>query len=121
MKKVLIVDDEEDVLNVLGKRLSDAGYQVVRAKSGKEAIEKAKSDPPNLIILDIIMPDMDGGEVAGVLKEDQTTKDIPVVFLTCLYTKSEEEKEGHLMGKGFFVAKPYSSKELLEIVRKQIK
>ena len=121
MKKVLIVDDEEDVLVVLGKRLYKAGYQVAKARSGHEGVEKAKKELPNLIILDILMPDMDGGEVIKVLKEDAATKDIPVIFLTCLYTKQDEKKEGHLVGKHLFIAKPYSSSELLNIVSEKIK
>lgn len=121
MKKVLIVDDEEDVLQVLSKRLQDAGFQVIKARNGKEGIEKAKQELPNLILLDIIMPDIDGGEVAEILKQDVMTKDIPVIFLTCLYTKREEKAEGHAIGENFFVAKPYDFKEVLDIVRQQMK
>ncbi len=83
MKKVLIVDDEPDVLEVLGRRLTQAGYQVIKAQNGEDGILKAKKELPNLIILDIIMPDMDGGSVANKLKEDKTTKDIPIIFLFC--------------------------------------
>lgn len=121
MKKILLVDDNEDVLEVLGKRLYNAGYQVIKAKSGREAIEKAKRELPNLIILDIFMPDIDGGDVAQSLKEDAAMKDIPVIFLTCLYTKQEEKREGHLIKENFFLAKPYNPNELLEIIRKTIK
>lgn len=121
MKKILIVDDEPDVLEVLGKRLLGAGYQVIKAQSGQEAITKARNELPNLIVLDIIMPDMDGGHVANVLKEDESTKDIPVVFLTCLYTKQEERRDGHFIKDNVFVAKPYNPTEILEIVRKNVK
>lgn len=121
MKKILIVDDEQDVLEVLGKRLLGAGYQVIKAQSGQEAITKAKNELPNLIVLDIIMPDMDGGKVAHILKECETTKDIPVIFLTCLYTKQDEKAKGHRAREGFFVAKPYNSTEMLDIIKKNIK
>ena len=120
MKKILIVDDEPDILEVLGKRLIDAGYQVIKAQNGEEAIEKAKSELPNLIILDIVMPDIDGGEVAEVLKEYEATKNIPVIYLTCLYTKKEEKEVGHLIKENFFVAKPYDATELLNIIRQNI-
>lgn len=121
MKKILIVDDEPDVLGVLGKRLAGAGYQVIKAESGEDALAKAKTELPNLIVLDIIMPDMDGGEVARRLKEEPLTKDIPTIFLTCLYTRREEKKEGHLVKENFFVAKPYNPTEILDIIRKNIK
>ena len=121
MKKVLIADDEEDVLDLLGRRLLLSGYQVIKAKSGHEAVEKARKEIPHLVILDILMQDMDGGEVARVLKEDEATKDIPIIFLSFLYGRGDEKKEGHLVGKNFFVAKPYDPNELLDIIREKIK
>lgn len=120
MKKVLIVDDEPDVLEVLSKRLINAGYQVIKASSGEEAIVKARAELPNLVVLDIIMPDMDGGKVAEALREYEATKNIPVIYLTCLYTKQEEQKEGHRIKENFFVAKPYDPNELLNIIRQNI-
>lgn len=121
MKKILVIDDEKDVLDVLEKRLSVAGYRVIKADNGKEGIEKARSEAPDLILLDILMPDIDGGEAARILKEDSLTKDIPVIFLTCLYTKNDEVQSGHLSGANFFVAKPYNPEELLDIISRQIK
>jgi DNA-binding response OmpR family regulator len=121
MKKILIVDDDPDVAEVLGARLGLNGYRVIKAQSGKEGIEKAKEEPPHLIILDILMPDIGGEEVAEILKSDAATKDIPIIFLTCLYTKRDEQIEGHKVGKNIFVAKPYDTKELLDLIRKTIK
>lgn len=121
MKKVLIVDDEPDVLEVLGKRVKDAGYEVIKAQSGQEAIERAKKEVPNLIVLDVVMPNMDGGEVAHILKECESTKDIPVIFLTCLYTKQDEKAKGHRARETFFVAKPYNPTEMLDIIKNNIK
>lgn len=117
MKKILIIDDEEDVLNVLGRRLADTGFRVIRARNGAEGIDKAKKERPNLIILDIWMPGMDGGEVAQRLKQDSQTKDIPIVFLTCLYSKEDEKRIGHDTGKNFVIAKPYNPEELMDILR----
>jgi DNA-binding response OmpR family regulator len=121
MAKILIVDDEPNILKVLGSRLRENGYAVIEAQSGQEAVTKAKQDPPNLAILDISMPGMDGPDVAQALREDKATEDIPIIFLTCLYTKEEEKKEGHLIKNSFFVAKPYNPVELLEIIRRNIK
>jgi len=119
-KKILIVDDQEDVLKVLDKRLSGAGYAVSKAKNGKEALLLAKAEHPDLIILDIIMPEMDGAETAAVLKKDPQTKDIPVIFLTCLFTE-KDEKEGHVVGGKYFIAKPYNPDEMLGIVDRFLK
>lgn len=117
-KKILAVDDEVDVLELLDKRLSASGYEVIKATNGQEAIELAKREEPALIILDILMPGMDGSEIASVMHNDPKTKDIPILFLTCLFTKREERLEGHEVGNNFFVAKPYDPKELVaEIAR----
>jgi len=119
-KKILIVDDEKDVLEVLERRLSNAGYLVLKAENGKDAIMMAKSQHPDLIMLDIIMPDMDGAEAADILKSDPETKDIPIIFLTCLLTKEEVEGRKSISGR-CFIAKPYNPDELLEAVQKHIK
>jgi len=87
--KILIVDDEPDVLRILEKRLTGNGYQVVSADSGYRALQMARKERPDLIILDIDMPDIDGGEVAARLKEEEATKHIPVIFLSCLVTPRE--------------------------------
>lgn len=120
-KKILIVDDQKDVLKVLDKRLSGAGYSVIKAESGKDALLLAKAEHPDLIILDIIMPEMDGAETANILKNDPQTKDIPVIFLTCLFTEKEEQKEDHVVGGKYFIAKPYNPNEMLEIVGRFLK
>ena len=119
-KRILIVDDEPDVLTLLGERLSKAGYDVIKATSGKEAIETASKKLPDLIILDIAMPGVDGSEAASILREDPKTKDIPILFLTCLFTKSEEKVCGHLLGQNFFIAKPYDVTELLTEIDKRV-
>ena len=89
-KKILIVDDENDVLILLKKGLTVKGYFVITATNGEDAIVLARSKHPDLIILDVLMPGMDGPEVDAKLKEDPKTKDIPIMFLTGLYTKKEE-------------------------------
>ena len=117
-KKILAVDDEVDVLELLDKRLTASGYEVLKATSGQEALALAKREAPALIILDILMPGMDGSEIASLLHSDPKTKDIPILFLTCLFTKREERLGGHEVGNNFFVAKPYDPKELVaEIAR----
>ncbi len=106
-KKILIVDDEKDAF-ILEKELAARGYSVIVADNGNDALDLAKSEHPDLIILDIWMPGMDGPEVAAKLGEDARTKDIPVIFLTCLFQKREGEEEGRLVAGKVLIAKPYS-------------
>jgi len=119
-KKILIVDDEKDVLDVVSKRLEINEYEVLRSQNGRDAIQKAKEYKPDLIILDILMPDMDGAQVAEKLKESEDTKNIPIIFLTCLVTK-EDEKESKVRGGNFFLSKPYDAKDLTDAIEQQLK
>jgi CheY-like chemotaxis protein len=114
MKKVLIVDDEEDALKMLGKRLTVEGYSVITATNGKDAIALARSQHPDIIILDIIMPEMEGGEVAAELKEHLSTRNIPVILLTAIFSKAEEEEYNSMIGGHITLAKPLDTKKLLD-------
>jgi len=113
-KKLLIVDDEKDTLLVLEKQLTIAGYTVVTANSGTHALFLAKSEQPDLIVLDVQMPDMDGGEVAHKLQEDSITKNIPVVYSTCLLSENEDYK----YGGNIMLAKSNDTKELIAVIDK---
>jgi CheY-like chemotaxis protein len=117
-RKILIVDDEEDELSLLDMILSPAGYSVTTSNNGKEALFLAKSICPDLIIVDLLMPDMDGGQVAERLKLQPETKDIPVLFLTGLYTKEQEDEKGHMIAGNMILAKPCESKKLLAMIDK---
>jgi len=113
-KKLLIVDDEKDTLLVLEKQLTIAGYTVVTANSGTQALFLAKSEQPDLIVLDVQMPDMDGGEVAHKLKEESMTKNIPVVYSTCLLSENEDYR----YGGNIMLAKSKDTKELIAVIDK---
>ena len=115
-KKILIVDDEESELSLLDMILSKAGYSVTTSDNGKEALFMAKSICPDLVIADLSMPDMDGGQVAERLKLQPETKDTPVLFLTGLYTKEQEEEKGHMIAGNMILAKPCESKKLLAMI-----
>ena len=119
-KKILIVDDEKDALFVLEKELAGRGYSVISADNGSDAINLAKSQYPDLIILDIWMPGMDGPEVAAKLGEDPKTEDIPVIFLTCLFQKREGEEQGRVVAGKVLIAKPYSIEGLSDQIEKLI-
>ena len=103
---------------MLGKRLTAEGYSVITATNGTDAIALAKSQHPDIIILDIIMPEMEGGEVAAELKEHPSTRNIPVIFLTALLSKAEEEKYGSMVGGNITLAKPLDAEKLLDQMKK---
>lgn len=117
LKKILIVDDEEEALIHLGNILRRANYEIISATGGKEAVKLAKEQSPDLIILDIVMADLEGGEVAAILAEHPSTAEIPIIFLTGILTKNEDLL-GKTSGKRHVLAKPAMPKDLLEMVSK---
>lgn len=116
-KTILIIEDQPQNLKLLGHHLMRGGFNVSVASTGKKGLEIARSRPPVLILLDIMMPDMDGYEVCSILKSDPLTEDIPVIFLTA---KSEPEDViiGLDMGGVDYISKPFNKDEL--ILRVQI-
>lgn len=115
---ILVVDDEKDVLFMLEKRLAAEGYSVITANNGGDAVALAKSKLPDLIILDILMPGMEGGEVAGKLRENPLTRDIPVIFLTALFSKTEEIEMEHMIGCNIIFAKPLDTEALVSQLKR---
>jgi CheY-like chemotaxis protein len=113
---ILVVDDDKVTLRTLEKILIRAGYSVIPLSLGKEAIKIAKDRSPGLIILDIMMPDMDGGDVAAVLKNDPITKNIPIIFLSSLITWREEQSSSKEHGL-YFMSKPIVRDKLLMKIR----
>ena len=118
-KKILVVDDEPDIHTELASFLADEGYETSTASNGEEALRKVKLDRPDLIILDIVMPKMDGTLTHAKLKENPKTKDIPVIFLTGLRAKEDELKGVEVGGYPIF-AKPFDFDELLATIREII-
>lgn len=119
-KKILIVDDEKDVLLLLGKRLTAEGYDIITAEDGQSAIEQAKKERPGLIILDLALPDMLGGQVADILKQDSDTSNTPVIFLSAMFSKGEENKSGHKVNGHFMFAKPWEQDSLVKAINRLI-
>ncbi|MBL7131677.1 MAG: response regulator [Candidatus Omnitrophica bacterium] len=116
-KKILLVDDEEEVLTHVSNILRRANYEVISTTRGKEAVGLAINQRPDLIILDIVMPDMGGSEVVATLCENPSTANISIILLTGILTKQEEESLGKKAGKHHIMAKPITGKELLDKVR----
>jgi len=117
-KKILVVDDDKIMLKILEKSLSGNGFSLAQASNGKDAVFIAKSWRPDLIVLDIMMPEMDGCEAAEILKRNPNTKDIPIIFLTSLVSKSEEDKNPGCPGQ-IYLAKPFDEPKLLAEIRRQ--
>src|SRR3989338_9837668 len=113
---ILIVDDEKEILDVLSSILKRANYKVFSTTKGREAVDLAKKIIPDVIILDILMPDMSGDEVAVALSECPSTAKIPVIFLTAIITKEEETERGNF-GRQFVIAKPTTGEKILEMIK----
>ena len=113
---ILVIDDEAEITEIIETFLKDAGYQVLVENSSVMGIERAKSFKPDLILLDIMMPFMDGYEVCDELKKNKETENIPVIFLTGKDARSDEGKSFRV-GGDMFIKKPFNCERLLEIVR----
>ena len=123
-KKILVVDDEEELLELIEKVLSAEGYDVTTAVTASEAMSKARAISPDLILIDIVLPDMEGPEAIRKLSEDPLTEKIPAIFLSGIITRdkkdeaSTEVRVGDRLYKA--LSKPFSSEELMTEVRKAI-
>lgn len=117
--KILIVDDTVTNVLLLQVILKNAKYNTISAASGQEALDKVESDTPDLILLDIMMPGMNGFEVAQILKSSETNKEIPIIFLTALNT-SQDIVKGFKTGANDYISKPFNKEELLIRVNHQI-
>ena len=117
--KVLVVDDEVYILHILEFSLGAEGFEVISASNGELAVEKAKQEKPNLIVLDIMMPVLDGYETCRRLKQDPETKDIPVVLLTAK-GRDVDKRLGFEVGAIDYVVKPFSPSRLIERIEEII-
>ncbi len=110
-ESLLVVEDEQDILNLLAYNLENAGYSVHKAGTGSQGVVKAREHLPDLILLDLMLPDFDGMEVCRRLRQDPKTQDIPIIMLTA---KSEDEDIVHGLeaGANDYVTKPFSPKVL---------
>jgi DNA-binding response OmpR family regulator len=116
MKKVLVVDDDEDIVNIVASLLENEGYTAVRASNGKDALEKAVAEKPDLIIADIMMPEMDGWEFCWRVRENATLGETPFVFLTARADVMDQIR-GSEIGADDYIIKPFRKQELLKRVQ----
>lgn len=120
-QKVLVVDDHAENVELLEEMLDSNGYEVSTAFDGEEALKKAHKELPDLILLDIMMPKMDGYQVCEALRNAEDTKDIPIIFVTA---KTEVKDWTHAifnMGANSYITKPINAKKLIEKVKSVLK
>ncbi|THB77583.1 MAG: response regulator [Desulfobacteraceae bacterium] len=113
---ILIVDDEEDILELIKYNLKAEGYFLLTAVTGEESVKIAKKHTPDLIVLDLMLPGIDGMEVTKILKGDEQTADIPIVMLTAKGDESDIVA-GLELGANDYMSKPFSPKELVARIR----
>jgi phosphate regulon transcriptional regulator PhoB len=120
MTRILIVDDEVDLLDLVEYNLQRADFRVFRAENGTDALRSVKENSPELILLDVMLPDFDGYQVLKRLREDDSARHIPVIMLTAK-TAEEDLLEGFALGADDYVSKPFSPKELIARIRAVLK
>lgn len=119
-ERILVVDDEPDIVKMLTLRLKSKGYEVIAAFDGLEALDKARNEKPDLIILDLRLPKMDGYQVCRLLKFDKKYGSIPVVMLTAK-TQEVDKTTGYETGADAYVTKPFDAQSLMATIEKFLK
>jgi len=115
-KRIMTVDDSATIRQMLSFTLNDAGYEVIEAVDGRDAFEKLKGNPVNMVITDLNMPKMDGIELIREVRKDPANRFVPIIMLT---TESQEKKkqEGKAAGASGWIVKPFSPEQLLAVVK----
>jgi len=116
-KRILVVDDEEDIVALVRIRLEAEGYEVLVASDGQQALDTAKKEMPNLIILDLMLPKIDGYKVCRMLKFDERYKKIPIILFTAR-SQSSDKDLGMEVGADAYLTKPFDSKVLLDSIKR---
>ena len=118
-KRILVVEDTEDNRRIMRDLLSSAGYELIEAETGEAGVAMAKSHRPDLILMDIQLPVLDGYEASRQIKADPALRDIPIIAVTS-YALSGDEEKTRAAGCNGYVAKPFSPRQLLQKVREFI-
>ncbi len=120
MKKILLVDDEKDLVKTVTFRLKNGGYEVIAAYDGQEALQKARKENPDLIILDLMLPKMDGHKVCALLKGDARYNKIPIIMFTAK-AQEEDMKLAKEVGADAYITKPFEPQVLLAKIQELLK
>ena len=120
MAKILVVDDEIHIVKIIAYKMRGAGHEVVSARDGVEALDVVRANRPDLILLDVMMPRMDGFQTLEALKADPATRDIQVFLLT-VKSKEVDRQRGYEIGADDYLTKPFSPNKLLERINQALK
>lgn len=116
LKKILLVDDEPHIIIMLANRIKHAGYEIITAGDGQEGLEKARKEKPDLIILDVMLPKLDGYKVCRMLKFDEKYKQIPIIMFTARAQKIDKET-AESVGADGYITKPFEPQILLDKIK----
>jgi len=117
-KQILCIEDEPEMIDLIRLILGRRGFEVVGAAGGKEGLEKVRQQPPDLVLLDLMMPDMDGWEVYQQMKADDRTRNIPVIVVTAKAQNIDRVLAMHIAKVDDYITKPFSPQELLMSVER---
>ncbi len=117
--RILLVDDEPSIVKMVGKRLEVEGFEVIVAMDGQDALAKARTENPQLIVLDLMLPKLNGYEVCTMLKQDTRYQKIPIIIFTAK-TQEKDEKMALECGANAYMRKPFRAQELTEKIRSLI-
>ena len=120
MTKILVVDDEPDIRELLIDELTDSGYETIEAENGADALERVRVDQPDLVLLDLMMPIMDGTEALQILKSDPETQNLPVILLTAV-SADEGEQRALDMRLNHYVTKPWEPGTVQTVIKLTLK
>ncbi|WP_456475203.1 response regulator [Candidatus Pyrohabitans sp.] len=118
--RILIIDDEPEIITLTRMMLQKAGYEGIGAENGKEGLEILGKDRVDLVLLDVVMPGMNGWEVCRKIKADEELRQIPVVMFT-VYDNKEDVMRSHECGADAYLSKPFDREELLDVVRRLLR
>ncbi len=116
-QKILIVEDEESLLKLESILLTSKGYEVRGVSNGQEALDAVAEEKPDLVLLDIMLPEIDGFEVCQRIKDDPETRDIPVIMLTAKKSR-EDMARGEKVGADWYITKPFKSVMVIETIQR---
>ena len=119
-KRILLVDDEPQIVRLVGRRLRANGYEVLAADNGEMALELAQSEMPDLVILDLMLPKLDGYKVCGLLKRDSRYAQIPIILFTAR-AQEEDIKIGKEVGANAYITKPFNAQTLLQKIQELVR
>lgn len=121
MKKILIVEDDPMLVEIYQRKFSDDGYEVVTAITGAEVLKKIKTEKPELVLLDLVLPEEDGFHVLEKIRKDPNTKNMKVIIFSNLSQQEDQERAAELGAQGFLTKSDYTPAEMVEAVQKILK